>query len=78
MTISSELGGSWYLHRSGNTWKLSQLFRENPTTEIILDPDDAWKLFSKSIRPDDIRNKITVNGNQPLAEVALSMVSVMA
>lgn len=78
MTINGELGGSWYLNWIEDRWKLDKSIRENPSAEITLDPDDAWKLFSKSKRPDDLRNRITITGNPRLGEIALSMVSVMA
>jgi hypothetical protein len=50
----------------------------SPTAEVIIDPDTSWKLFSKSIRPEEIRNKVTIVGDQKLGETTLSMVSVIA
>jgi hypothetical protein len=78
LTVSSDLGGSWVLKRIDEKWRLDKLPVENPSTEISIDPDIAWKLFSKSLRPHDVRNKITITGNQELGEVALTMISVMA
>ncbi len=76
--IDSEIGGEWFLEKVEGKWKLNKLSTEKPLTEITIDPEIAWKLFSKSVRPDEIRNKIKISGDQSLGEVALTMVSVMA
>jgi len=78
MTIPGEIGGSWSLSRIDATWQLSKGPHENPAAAITIDPDIAWKLFSKSIRPEQVRGKVKISGNQELGEIALSMVSVMA
>ena len=78
LTITTEIGGSWILKRINGSWKVDKSSFENPSTEISIDPDLAWKLFSKSLRSNDVRNKITISGNQQLGEVALTMVSVIA
>jgi hypothetical protein len=78
LTITTDLGGSWFLKRIDGTWKVDKLPVENPSSEIFIDPDTAWKLFSKSLRPNDVKKEITITGNQQVGEVALTMVSVMA
>jgi hypothetical protein len=79
VTITGEIGGSWFLVRQKDKWALEN---SSPigfsATEVILDPDIAWRLFSKSIRPQQVGNKVSVTGDQALGEVVLSMVSVMA
>jgi len=78
LTITSSIGGSWFLGRAAGEWKLSKEGVKHPATEISLDPDIAWRLFSKSIRPEHVKDGISIKGNQKLGEVALTMVSVMA
>lgn len=78
LTITSEIGGSWFLIRKDNEWNLTKGFNASAAAEISLDPDTAWKLFSKSLRPADVSHKLTISGNQQLGEIALTMVSVMA
>ena len=77
LTVSSEVGGSWFLIRDSR-WKLEKNISLSPTSEVIIDPDTSWKLFSKSWRPEHVRDKVTITGNEKLGEVALKMVSVMA
>jgi hypothetical protein len=78
VTVTSDIGGSWYLLRAGGKWQLSKSINQEPDTEIVLDPDTAWKLFSKSLRPEQVQDKVKICGDQALGEVALTMVSVMA
>ena len=78
VTVVSDIGGSWFLTRNNDKWILSKNYLETTTTEIIIDPDTAWKLFSKSLRPEQVKDKIKIIGEQKLAETVLTMVSVMA
>lgn len=78
VTVTTEIGGSWYLTRTENRWQLSKDPVTHPSTEISIDPDTAWKLFSKSLRPAQIKDSVTISGDQALGETALNMVSVMA
>lgn len=79
VTVTTEIGGSWSLIRVNDSWQLSKTQHTEPATaELILDPDTAWKLFSKSWRPEQVKDTIRIKGNRQLAETALGMVSVMA
>lgn len=78
VTVTSNIGGSWYLIRINDKWQLNKRMVAAPTAELILDPDTAWKLFSKGLSPDEVKDKVTIVGDPELAEVALTMVSVMA
>lgn len=78
VTISTDIGGSWFLLQTDGKWKLTNEPVTTPATEIIIDPDTAWKLFSKSLRPEQVKDKITIDGDKVLGETALTMISVMA
>ncbi|MGC4022090.1 MAG: maleylpyruvate isomerase N-terminal domain-containing protein [Cyclobacteriaceae bacterium] len=78
ITIDDPIGGEWTLLRTHGKWELNNEVKIKTTSEIILDPDTAWKLFSKSWRPKDVIHKVRIEGDQKLGEVALNMVSVMA
>lgn len=78
LTVTSGIGGSWLLVRAEGKWILDKNHTQSPTTEILIDPDTSWKLFSKSLRPHQVKEKVTINGDQILGETALNMVSVMA
>jgi uncharacterized protein (TIGR03083 family) len=78
VTVTTDIGGSWMLMRSKGNWTLTKNDARTATAEIMIDPDTSWKLFSKSLRPDQIMDKVKILGEQKLGEVALNMVSVMA
>lgn len=83
VTVTSEIGDAWFLLRDGGKWVLAPDTLPpgiplNSVTTITLDPDTAWKLFSKGLRPDEVRDRVTVSGDRTLGEAALSMIAVMA
>jgi hypothetical protein len=43
-----------------------------------MNPDIAWKLFSKGITPEEALSQVQISGNEELAFTTLKMVSVMA
>ena len=45
---------------------------------VEIDPDTAWRLFSKGMRPEEALEKVKITGAQDLGKVALGMISVMA
>ncbi|MES2373575.1 MAG: maleylpyruvate isomerase N-terminal domain-containing protein [Bacteroidota bacterium] len=78
IVITGEIGGSWFLSGKENKWVLDKSNTATPSTIVSIDPDIAWRLFSKSIRPEQVMNSILITGNRQLGEKVLSMVSVMA
>jgi hypothetical protein len=78
VTITTEIGGSWYLLRTDHQWVLKKNLTEIPTAEIIIDPDTSWKLFSKSMRPEQIKDEVKIYGDEKLGATVLTMLSVMA
>lgn len=81
--ITGEGGGVWYLKmgpstRSGGKWEVENGGAHDYVAETIINGDVAWKLFSKSVRKQDINGDYQVKGNQLLGEKVLDMISVMA
>lgn len=78
VNIPTEIGGDWFLLRAAGKWKLYEEAAHKPHAEVIIDPDIAWRLFSKSIRPKDVAGKVIISGNESLGKTALEMISFMA
>jgi uncharacterized protein (TIGR03083 family) len=78
VVISSDIGGTWHINKTDEGWVLRKTTRLQPNARLTLDPDTAWKLFSKGIMPEDALEKATIEGDEQLCRVALGMVSVMA
>lgn len=78
VTVSGEAGGSWYVTRQNENWQLSHNNNLDADSELILNPDTAWKLFTKAIKPATAKERAEIKGNEKLADAALGMLSVMA
>jgi hypothetical protein len=62
----------------GATDWILQDFNGTPNASVTIDPDSAWKLFSKSRTPENVIPIVKMAGDKQLAMKALEMVSVMA
>ena len=79
-TITGEGGGHWYLYRRKEGWSFStQSSNGTPVVaETVIDGEFAWKLFSKSLRKNQIEARYEIKGDPVLGNGVLEMVSVMA
>lgn len=76
--ITSDAGGSWFLVRGENKWKLQSQATSVVSAYVSIPVEISWVLFSKSLRPDQIKDQVVIKGDRSLAEKVLEMVSVMA
>lgn len=76
--VSSEIGGEWHINKTEEGWVLRHNTRVAPLATVEIDPDTAWRLFSKSLKPEEALSKVKISGSEELGKVALGMVSVMA
>ncbi|CAD5253721.1 MULTISPECIES: maleylpyruvate isomerase N-terminal domain-containing protein [unclassified Imperialibacter] len=76
--VSGQVGGEWHLERKNSSWALVDKPGRVPDAAVEIAPELAWKLFSKNIRPDDVKDWLKVEGDKLLAAQVLQMVSVMA
>jgi len=77
LTISGEAGGTWCLHREGGAWKLYASAAEKPSAALTLDPEDAWRLFTRGRSKEDVRQRARCEGDARLAEQTLEMISII-
>lgn len=78
LIVTSEVGGQWNIVKEGNQWNLNKEINLNSNATVKVDPDIAWKLFSKSLSPKQVLKQVEITGNEELGQHALQMVSVMA
>ncbi|MCH5717367.1 maleylpyruvate isomerase N-terminal domain-containing protein [Niabella hibiscisoli] len=77
--VSTDIGGQWNITKTATEWVLSSGNNNQiPDSTVIIDPNTAWKLFSKSWNPEQAADTIEITGNKELGEQVLKMVSVMA
>jgi len=70
-------GASWAIQLTENGWQHSEVSSESNAT-VNIDPDTAWKLFSRSMIPEEARKLVHIEGDERLGRQVLEMVSVMA
>jgi hypothetical protein len=78
LVITGEGGGTWHLVREGADWQLYADTDLPPTTTISIDTDTAWRLFTKGLEAETIRQRADVEGDKALFEVLLKTVAIIA
>jgi len=76
--VTSDIGGEWHINKTEEGWVLRKQTNVMPNAAVEIDPDTAWRLFSKTMLPEEALEKVTITGAESLGRVALGMVSVMA
>lgn len=78
ITVTGNAGGSWSIQYTNGSWKWTTPDPSRSAAIITIDPGTSWKLFSKSLKPEEVMDQIQLTGDTGLGMTALSMVSVMA
>jgi hypothetical protein len=64
--------------RESGLWELYRHIAQEPHAEVIIDQDDAWRLFTKGLGKSEALDKMTAHGDQSLGLKILDMVSIIA
>lgn len=78
VTVTTDIGGSWHIIKKQEGWFLLKDHADSFTAHVLIDPQTAWKLFSKGMLPVEARSIVSIEGDEELGAVALTMLSVMA
>jgi hypothetical protein len=79
LTVSSEIGGDWYLKKKIRNWELSTKQPvDNIVTEVIITPQTAWKLFTKAMSTEHAIANSVIKGNAELGNIVFNSIAVMA
>lgn len=76
--ICTDIGGVWRIVKKESGWELTKNNNLIPTSNVLIDPETAWKLFSKSWTPEQVLDKITITGYVQYGKQALQIISVIA
>jgi len=76
--VTGEVGGEWLLLKEEKQWVLAPETKEDPIAIVEIPAELSWQLFSKSVRPAEVKDQVTISGDQQLGKKVLEMVSVMA
>jgi uncharacterized protein (TIGR03083 family) len=78
VVITGDSGGKWIIEYAKGTWKFVENEISNPSAQVELGQENAWKLFTKGLSHDDAIHRINFKGNVELGKEILKMVAVMA
>ncbi len=78
LTITGESGGSWSVIYEAGSWQLYQGQPPQPTAEVILLANTAWRLFTKGIVKEVATNQTIFRGDPLLGRQMLEVVSIIA
>ncbi|MBL7770058.1 MAG: maleylpyruvate isomerase N-terminal domain-containing protein [Flavipsychrobacter sp.] len=76
--VTTGIGGIWSIIKTENDWNLDKSNNLQASAKLLIDPETAWKLFSKSWMPEQVIDKVKMDGDSNLAIQALNLVAVMA
>ncbi|HEX3377911.1 MAG TPA: maleylpyruvate isomerase N-terminal domain-containing protein [Candidatus Acidoferrales bacterium] len=75
--ISGECGGSWYLLRESDAWKLIALPVGESISETTIPQEIAWRIFTKGIAREEARSHVQVAGDEAVGLHILTMISIV-
>jgi uncharacterized protein (TIGR03083 family) len=75
--ISGECGGSWYLLRDSEDWKLIAAPAGETISETTIPQEIAWRIFTKGITPEEARTQVQATGNEAVGLHILKMISIV-
>lgn len=76
-TFLGENEKCWYLHYKEG-WELLVSTKQEPTSEVIIRDEYAWKIFTKAINREEAMANSKILGDQRLGEKIFNMIAVMA
>ncbi len=78
VSISGESGGEWFLVSENGAWNLYVDAAGPASARVIIEQDDAWRLFTKGLSREQARRKVALEGDERLGLRALETVSIIA
>ena len=75
--VSGPGGGEWYMRYSSDAWSKSETAPSYAVTKIRVDDQVIWRIFSRQISDDELKNRVFITGKKEPAEAFLKMKAVM-
>jgi uncharacterized protein (TIGR03083 family) len=77
INVAGDCGGSWYLLRDTETWRLVSSAAGEKISETNIPQEIAWRIFTKGIPRDAAESRVQVEGNSEVGLHILGMVSIV-
>ena len=78
LTITGKSGGRWSISKESKGWNLFSGAPAEPNSEIIIDQETAWRLFTRGISQAMAQEKAQIKGDKSLGFKVFEMVSIIA
>lgn len=78
IVVTGDAGDTFCLTRRSEKWVLEPKIVAEPTCELVMEDDVAWRLWTKGLDAHAVREKVAVTGDEDLATPALRMTAIMA
>jgi hypothetical protein len=78
LIITGDIGGQWNITKTESGWTLNKEAQNKSDATVKIDPNTAWKLFSKSWKPEQVIDKVEILGDKLLGQNVLRIVAFMA
>jgi uncharacterized protein (TIGR03083 family) len=78
INVSGECGGSWYLSRAEQAWRLTEEPLGDKLSETTIPEEIAWRIFTKGIDRESALPQVQISGDTKLGLHALRVISVVA
>jgi uncharacterized protein (TIGR03083 family) len=75
--VGGECGGSWYLLRDSEGWKLIASPSGEKISETTIPQEIAWRIFTKGISREGARSQVRVSGDENIGLQILTMISIV-
>ncbi|MBI3404298.1 MAG: maleylpyruvate isomerase N-terminal domain-containing protein [Acidobacteria bacterium] len=75
--VSGDCGGSWFLYRNDDAWKLIAPPEGELVSETTIPQEIAWRIFTKGIDRESARAQITVRGDPKIGLHILNMIAII-
>ncbi len=76
--VIGEAGDIWYLVGEANRWTLFEDVALQPDAVATMDQETCWRLFTKGMNKNQLRERTAIEGDQKLGEKLLETVSIIA
>jgi uncharacterized protein (TIGR03083 family) len=78
VVVAGDSGGKWTIEFREQSWGFTNSDITNPSAQVEIHQEDAWKLFTKGLKYDEALGRINFKGNVDIGKQILKMVAVMA
>ena len=75
--ITGDCGGRWYLLRTPNEWRFDEPRSDRVAATVSIPQELAWRLFTKGLSADVIREQIPIQGDRALCAVVLGLTAIV-